>query len=71
MKRSMTTAVISLAMLAAAGLGEIEIIKDVDFIASVADSLPEEISSAMDELGLKSEDLEGVVRSVTYRAKKV
>jgi SAM-dependent methyltransferase len=60
-----------LAALGEAGLGGIEIIKDVDFLATVADSLPEEIGSAMEELGLKSEDLEGVVRSVTYRAMKV
>jgi len=59
-----------LAMLTAAGLGEIEIARDVDFIASVADSLPKEISTAMEELGLNGEDLKGVVRSVTYRARK-
>jgi len=59
-----------LAMLTAAGLGDIEIAKDVDFIASVADSLPKEISSAMEELGLNGDDLKGVVRSVTYRARK-
>ena len=60
-----------LAMLTAAGLGDIEIAKDVDFIASVADSLPKEISTAMEELGLNGDDLKGVVRSVTYRARKV
>ena len=59
-----------LAMLNAAGLGDIEIAKDVDFIASVADSLPKEISTAMEELGLKGDDLKDVVRSVTYRARK-
>ena len=59
-----------LAMLSAAGLGEVEIAKDVDFLATVADSLPEEISSAMEQLGLSSHDLEGVVRSITYRARK-
>lgn len=59
-----------LAMLTAAGLGDIEIVKDVDFIASVADSLPNEINSAMEELGLNGDDLKGVVRSVTYRARK-
>jgi hypothetical protein len=57
-------------MLTAAGLGDIEIAKDVDFIASVADSLPKEINSAMDELGLNNDDLKGVVRSITYRARK-
>jgi SAM-dependent methyltransferase len=59
-----------LSMLTEAGLGEIEIVKDVDFLATVADSIPQEIRTAMDELGLSSEDLEGVVRSVTYRARK-
>jgi len=58
------------AMLTAAGLGEIEIVKDVDFLATVADSIPKEISGAMEQLGLKNKDLEGVVRSVTYRARK-
>ena len=60
-----------LRMLTEAGLGEIEVVKDVDFLATVADSLPEEISSALEELGLSNEDLRGVVRSVTYRARKV
>ena len=41
-----------------------------DFLATVADSLPKEISTAMAELGLTAKDLEGVVRSVTYRARK-
>jgi SAM-dependent methyltransferase len=59
-----------LGMLTEAGLGDIEIVKDVDFIASVADSLPKEINIAMEELGLNGDDLKGVVRSVTYRARK-
>jgi SAM-dependent methyltransferase len=59
-----------LAMLAGAGLDEIEILKDVDFLATVADSLPKEINAAMAELGLDTDDLKGVVRSVTYRARK-
>jgi arsenite methyltransferase len=52
-----------LAMLTDAGLGDIEIAKDVDFI-------PKEINTAMEELGLNGDDLKGVVRSVTYRARK-
>jgi SAM-dependent methyltransferase len=59
-----------LAMLAEAGLGEIEVVKDVDFLATVADSIPKEITAAMDELGLTADDLKGVVRSVTYRARQ-
>jgi len=59
-----------LAMLTGAGLGEIEILKDADFLATVADSIPKEISGAMEQLGLESDDLKGVVRSITYRARK-
>jgi SAM-dependent methyltransferase len=59
-----------LAMLSNAGLGDIEVVKDVDFLATVADSIPKKIKVAMDELGLTVDDLEGVVRSVTYRARK-
>lgn len=58
-------------MLTEAGLSDVEIVRDVDFLATVADSLPKEISSAMDQLGLGRQDLEGVVRSVTYLARKV
>ncbi|MEX1312426.1 MAG: arsenite methyltransferase [Candidatus Sulfomarinibacteraceae bacterium] len=57
-------------MLTEAGLSDVEIVRDVDFLATVADSLPKEISSAMDQLGLGRQDLEGVVRSVTYLARK-
>lgn len=57
-------------MLTEAGLSDVEIVRDVDFLATVADSLPKEISSAMDRLGLGRQDLEGVVRSVTYLARK-
>lgn len=60
-----------LAMLTDAGLGDIEIVKDVDFLATVADSLPKEINDAMGQLGLNHDDLKGVVRSITYRARKV
>jgi SAM-dependent methyltransferase len=59
-----------LAMLTDAGLGEIEVFKDTDFLVTVADSIPKEITVAMDELGLTVDDLEGVVRSVKYRAHK-
>jgi arsenite methyltransferase len=59
-----------LAMLTDAGLGEIEIVRDVDFLATVAATIPMEVTDAMVDLGLKAGDLEGVVRSVTYRARK-
>ncbi len=58
------------AALAEAGLGDLEILKDVDYLALAGDTLPEEIREAMTALGLKRDDLEGVVRSITYRAFK-
>jgi arsenite methyltransferase len=60
-----------LRLLADAGLGEVEIVKDVDFLAAIGDSLPQEITVSLDELGLSAADLEGVVRSITYRARKL
>jgi SAM-dependent methyltransferase len=59
-----------LAMLTDAGLDDIEIVKDVDFLATVAESIPKEISDVLDDLGLAVADLEGIVHSVTYSARK-
>ena len=54
--------------LADAGLGELEILKDVDFLATAAELLPAAIEARLEEAGLTVEDLRGVVRSVTFRA---
>jgi SAM-dependent methyltransferase len=59
-----------LGMLRDAGLGDIEVLKDVDFIAAVGESIPEEIADAMATLGLTRDDIQGMVRSITYRARK-
>ena len=55
-------------MLTEAGLTEIEILKDVDFLA--ATKIPGEITDLMSATGLRLSDVEGIVRSVTYRAFK-
>jgi len=55
-------------MLTEAGLTEIEILKDVDFLA--ATKIPGEITDLMSATGLRLADVEGIVRSVTYRAFK-
>jgi arsenite methyltransferase len=57
-------------MLSAAGLGDVEIIEDVDFLASIGGKPPEEIMDAIVRTGLDVSHLEGVVRSVTFRARK-
>lgn len=56
--------------LAEAGLGDVEILKDIDYLAVAGDTLPPEIAEAMAALGLSRGDLDGVVRSITYRAVK-
>jgi SAM-dependent methyltransferase len=56
--------------LEAAGLGEVEILRDVDYATSLAKAAPEEAEALLSRLGLTVEDIRGVVRSVTYRARR-
>ncbi len=56
--------------LRAAGLGQIEVLKDVDYLATVGDCIPDEAKQLMTENGMTRADLEGVVRSITYRARR-
>jgi arsenite methyltransferase len=53
-----------------AGLGEVEVLKDVDYLAAVAGTLPEEAQALLDRSGVRPEELVGKVRSITYRASK-
>jgi arsenite methyltransferase len=53
-----------------AGLTEIEILTDVDFLAAVGDSLPEEIRVMAETSGVRPEEIAGKVRSITFRAVK-
>ncbi len=57
-------------MLAEAGLGEVEILKDVDFLEMIEKASPAEIASLMEQTGISRDEVEGIVRSVTYRARK-
>jgi arsenite methyltransferase len=56
--------------LAAAGLGHVEIVKDIDYLAEIADAAPDEVQPLLARTGLKLEDVLGTVRSITYRATK-
>ncbi len=56
------------AMLADAGLGHVEILRDVDFLAST--KIPADVQRMMAARGLTASDVAGVARSVTYRAIK-
>ena len=58
-------------MLQEAGLGEVEVLKDVDFLEMTEKASPAEVSSIMEETGTDRTEVAGIVRSVTYRARKV
>ena len=57
-------------MLQEAGLGEVEVLKDVDFLEMTERDSPAEVISIMEREGIDREDVAGIVRSVTYRARK-
>jgi arsenite methyltransferase len=56
--------------LADAGLTDLEILKDVDFLEMTEKAAPVEVLAIMDSAGISREDVTGMVRSVTYRARK-
>ena len=56
--------------LRAAGLGEVEVLSDVDSLRQWVEAAPEEAKALADRTGVKAEDVLGKVRSVTYRARK-
>lgn len=57
-------------MLKAAGLGEIEILKDIDYGAMVIDHARPEAERLAAKAGVGLESLRGTVRSLTYRARR-
>jgi SAM-dependent methyltransferase len=59
-----------LEQLRAAGLSEIEVLKDVDYVAAMADAAPQEVQELLSRTGITREQVIGKVRSLTYRARK-
>ena len=57
-------------MLAEAGLIDLEILKDVDFLEAMGGALPAELIDVAAATGVTPEDVKGLVRSITYRAWK-
>ena len=58
------------ALLGAAGLGEVEVLRDVDYLATLVEAAPEEVSELERRTGVRREEVLGRVRSVTFRATK-
>ncbi len=57
-------------MLKDAGLGDIEILKDIDYGAVVIQHAPEEAARLAAKAGIELEGLKGSIRSLTFRARK-
>jgi len=57
-----------LALVEAAGLGEVEVLKDVDYLASLVKVAPEEADAMLAGWGVTRDDLAGTVHSITWRA---
>jgi SAM-dependent methyltransferase len=58
-------------LLEAAGLGEIEILRDFDALRAMAQAAPQEAQALLDRTGVRAEELLGKVRSVTFVARRV
>ena len=59
-----------LALVEAAGLGEVEVLKDEDYLAALAKVAPEEADAMLANWGVARADLAGTVHSITWRAVK-
>ncbi len=59
------------ALLEQAGLGDVTIHRDIDFLSASAFALPEGLEERMRDAGVELHRLEGVVRSVTYGATRL
>jgi predicted xylose isomerase-like sugar epimerase len=57
-------------MLKTAGLGDVEVLRDVDSLEQWAAAAGAEARALAERTGVRLEDVAGTVRSVTYRARK-
>ena len=54
----------------AAGLRDVEVLKDTDYVATLAASAPQELDALLARFAVRREDVVGKVRSVTFRARR-
>lgn len=52
------------------GLGDVEVLSDVDFLDIFGDDPPPEVQELANKSGITIEDVKGLVKSVTFRARK-
>jgi hypothetical protein len=58
------------ALVGASGLEKVEVLRDVDYLASLIESAPDEVRALEARTGVKRDEVLGRVRSVTFRALK-
>jgi len=58
------------ALLGAAGLTDVDVLKDIHFLDKLGGELPQDVAEILEGAGVQAADLVGKVRSVTYRAVK-
>ncbi len=58
------------ALVGAGGLERVEVLRDVDYLAGLIASAPEEVQALEARTGVRREEVLGRVRSVTFRASK-
>jgi SAM-dependent methyltransferase len=58
------------ALVGAAGLERVEVLRDVDYLAALIESAPDEVGALEARTGVKREEVLGRVHSVTFRARK-
>jgi len=59
-----------LAMVEDAGFEQVALVKDLDYLAAVGDTLDDPVADILRRNGLAPEDLAGKIRSITFRAVK-
>jgi SAM-dependent methyltransferase len=58
------------ALVVAAGLTQVEVLRDVDYLAMLIQTAPEEVAQLEKRTGISRDQLWGRVRSVTFRAQR-
>jgi arsenite methyltransferase len=56
--------------LEAAGLRDVEVLKDIDYLGTMLDAAPDEVRELLARTGVSQEQVRGRVRSITFRACK-